>query len=532
MRPGAQASAFLEKVVRRCVYSVLTGDYEAFNDQPLVDKSEGVAFICFTDDPSLQRPGWEFRPIRSLFDEDPARTQREFKIRPHRHLADFDVSLYVDNSVLLTASPVRVFDRYGGSSFAAAPHTHRATLLEELAAVLDRRLDEEGRVLEQFSAYQASQPQVLSQRPFWGGILLRRHKVAEMVEFGEVWSAHVNRYSRRDQLSINAAMDRAAVTASVMRIDNHASWFHAWPRHVERVVERRVHAGPGAVDLRRAALAEALARQTLERQTEAIVTAQRILTNRQLARDGAGRSLDTAVVATQAAANLLARSFVRCGNGRVLFVDPAGRRGSALVERGGVPDHEAMHLWRHLVGLEEWTDVVDVGANFGEMLVNVDPPEGARVVACEPDPRVGPFLESTLARLPFPVELVRKAVALGSTTLAEILAAHPAPADRRRVLLRLDVEERAPDVLSGLGPQSDRYGALHVMLKTRHLADDVLRELLGAYAVHLFERRTRRLMLLDDATLAGYRRALSDDRFHARHPVLTRKGTKSGQSLS
>jgi hypothetical protein len=48
----------------------------------------------------------------------------------------------------------------------------------------------------------------------------------------DIWLAHVLRYSRRDQLSLNVALKRARLTPEVLRIDNHESYFHSWPKGI------------------------------------------------------------------------------------------------------------------------------------------------------------------------------------------------------------------------------------------------------------------------------------------------------------
>jgi hypothetical protein len=50
----------------------------------------------------------------------------------------------------------------------------------------------------------------------------------------ELWTAHVFRYSRRDQLSVNLAFRLAGLTPTTIGIDNLESWFHQWPVAVER----------------------------------------------------------------------------------------------------------------------------------------------------------------------------------------------------------------------------------------------------------------------------------------------------------
>src|SRR5665647_394091 len=86
---------------RLCVFTTLIGQYEQLNEQPVAAQS-GIPFLCLTDDPDLRSESWQIRPVSPVFGMDPIRSQRDFKLRPHLHLPDFDASIYIDNSVLLT----------------------------------------------------------------------------------------------------------------------------------------------------------------------------------------------------------------------------------------------------------------------------------------------------------------------------------------------------------------------------------------------------------------------------------------------
>ena len=192
------------------------GGYEFLNEQPMALKSD-IPFICFTDDPDLRSETWQVRHVSPLFSMDPARSQRDFKLRPHVHLPEFDISLYIDNAVLLTQPPEQVFERYALSSgFALAEHSFRDTVLMEFLEVIKQGLDDAGRVFEQLNYYSLVSPEVLEEHPYWGGILLRDHRVPKVREMLDIWYSSVLRYSRRDQLSANAAFRQAGLTPEVM----------------------------------------------------------------------------------------------------------------------------------------------------------------------------------------------------------------------------------------------------------------------------------------------------------------------------
>ncbi|MEN9316469.1 MAG: hypothetical protein RIS35_2862 [Pseudomonadota bacterium] len=543
--------------MKPCIYTIIGSGADTFNPQPLADKSAGLPFLCFTTDPKLRSPGWDVRVITNLFPSDAARSLSDVKTRPHRYLADFDVSLYVDNSVLLTESPARIFGRYAGSRFALAARSSRLSLLEEFDEVLRQGLDDERRVLEQFEHYRSALPRVLLERPWWDGVMLRHHNTKAMVDFGEIWSAHVNRYSAREGLSLNHAMLESGVQPSWMGADMLTSWFHSWPVSA-RGSGDPVRQGPFGEKVPHGfSFQEVHARFRIRRQTEDAIIAHAVATSRDPARRTGTGGFDPGTQGVMRSAALAMKSFVRCRNGRTIFANPADPRGLALVQRGGNLNPGGLHLWRYLLALEEWTDVIDVGANYGEMLVNVDLPETARIVACECNPEILPYLEATLGRLPVDVSLEKRAIAkhsgtveflvdgnwsgtsrlsqegktaspgmrptrLEATTLREVLARSDQPIAERKLLLKLDVEGLELDVLLGLGEDLARLAAIGIMLEIVHLSDEHLSALLGMFDLHLMDRRARRLVALRPGSVAELRNRLKDDRYHVMDAVLTR----------
>ena len=217
---------------RICVYTCLMGNSEALNEQPFATSS-GMPFICFTDDPDLRSETWDVRVVPRLFGMDPVRSQRAVKILPYEFLPDFDASLYIDNSVLLAQAPEALIERsFPASGFCLLEHSFRATVLDEFLEVVALGLDDKGRIFEQLKHYTEECPAVLQEKPYWGAILLRDHGHATVRKMLEIWFAHVQRYSRRDQLSVNLAFRLAGLAPDVLRFDNYKSEYHSWPHKI------------------------------------------------------------------------------------------------------------------------------------------------------------------------------------------------------------------------------------------------------------------------------------------------------------
>lgn len=212
------------------VYTVVMGA-----DYPLPDPvpCPGVAYICFTNMPDLAPNGWTIRVVDPLFPLDLVRSSREQKIRPHRWLAEFDRSLYIDTTVQLTGSPVALWDYLvpdEGVVFGAMPHSFRATVEDEFGVVKGKGFDDRAVLARQLDTYRKTAPDILQRRPIWGGMLARRHADPALQEAMELWFAHVLRYGRRDQLSLVLAVSQLPPAAvSLISCNNHRSDFHRWP---------------------------------------------------------------------------------------------------------------------------------------------------------------------------------------------------------------------------------------------------------------------------------------------------------------
>jgi FkbM family methyltransferase len=104
------------------------------------------------------------------------------------------------------------------------------------------------------------------------------------------------------------------------------------------------------------------------------------------------------------------KNFVDLPAGGRLFVDLEDARGRALLESNGNFNPSSVRLWNLILQLHNWPTVIDVGANYGEMIATASIPEFAQVFAFEPNPRILPFLKKTLSTLESRVSVLEVAV--------------------------------------------------------------------------------------------------------------------------
>ena len=185
-----------------CVYTVKIGNYDSLLEQSVAAQSS-AKFICFTDDKTLKSDSWEIRLIEPVLPADMPRSSRHPKICAHRYLPDYELSIYMDASVMLSAPPERLIEelfRPSACDMVCLQHTWADSLMSELFAIVAGGHDEAARCVEQVNHYYLS-PHYPSAPPIWGGLLIRRHNSEAVIQAMELWFTHVLRYSRRDQLS-------------------------------------------------------------------------------------------------------------------------------------------------------------------------------------------------------------------------------------------------------------------------------------------------------------------------------------------
>lgn len=230
---------------RFCVYTVLLGGHELLNEQP-VAKDSSIDFICFTDNKKITSKSWKLIYIEPVFPLDLARSSRFPKICPHRFLPEYSTSLYIDNSLVLKKTPEVILHELMGDKnvdFVCVKHSYRETVLDEFIEVTRLQLDTLNTIMEQLNAYHLSDPEVLSEKPLKGAFLLRNHNNAAVVDAMEEWMAHVLRYSRRDQLSLNFILRRKKVQMNKLDFDFLNSDYFTWPVVAGRDQERYMHSG-------------------------------------------------------------------------------------------------------------------------------------------------------------------------------------------------------------------------------------------------------------------------------------------------
>ena len=243
------------------------------------------------------------------------------------------------------------------------------------------------------------------------------------------------------------------------------------------------------------------------------------------------------------------------GLGRRLHVDPADARGAELRARSGDVNQGSMRLWRVLVARGGWDVVLDVGANYGEMLLGVDLSSVPIVAAYEPNPRVLPYLQRSIAdagvaHVAHPLAVADRdgatlvfaidtewsgtsglvghrgdraehrveEVEVHATTLDAQLV-ELGVADDARVLVKVDVEGAEAAVLAGAATLLARTGWA-MMLETIHMPLDEQVALLERFDVVALDLATGELVRVPSMSTDALARLLETGWLHGQDLAL------------
>lgn len=200
-----------KKLGKIVVYTCITGGYDDLR-KPV--KTDGVDYICFTDDLNMPANGWELRPMPDGLDGlTKAKQQRMVKILAHKYLPDYDISIYVDGSFEVKAD-VKEFIKpfiYDGHTIFIPEHPARNCIYKECETVKKIKKDTTDLPDKQMKKYREEgfpERFGLTQN----NVIVRWHNNDDCIQVMEVWAEQVRNFSHRDQLSFFYALWKTKAT--------------------------------------------------------------------------------------------------------------------------------------------------------------------------------------------------------------------------------------------------------------------------------------------------------------------------------
>lgn len=183
-------------------------------DRLISDQNKGNAFFtAYLDDSAKESSRWNIKPAYDLF-KDPRRNSRIHKILIHKY-SNADVTIWIDGRMKLLFTPEELVEKYlKNYDMAIFSHITRDCVYEEAVTCARLGLDDPKLILEQVKHYQSIEfPE--HKGLCEGGFIIRRNNERTR-NFNEAWWADYCRFSRRDQISLVPALDKAGVIVNMI----------------------------------------------------------------------------------------------------------------------------------------------------------------------------------------------------------------------------------------------------------------------------------------------------------------------------
>ena len=185
---------------KNVIYTAIYGNKDVLRNPLVVDKD--YDYVCFTDDKNLKSDVWNCTYSPAIHD-DPVRSAKVFKAKPHEYFKEYDISLWIDANFLIKSNVHSFLDKTNN--------------LKETNMLLFQH--DQGRDCTANS------------------ILLRRHNSDDIVKLSDMWWEEISNFSRRDQLSFCYCLWKLSMKYYLLKYPNvnirNNEWFHWLPHNFE-----------------------------------------------------------------------------------------------------------------------------------------------------------------------------------------------------------------------------------------------------------------------------------------------------------
>ncbi|HKM04754.1 MAG TPA: glycosyltransferase domain-containing protein [Lachnospiraceae bacterium] len=211
------------------IYTAIFGNYDELKEPEFIDKE--ADYICFTDNKNLKSSTWSIITIDAMYEDDPLRKAKIYKILPHKYLPEYNWSIWVDASVRIKKSLVQLlFNQVGKENCLFIIHGIRICAYEEAKVCMEGKLDSVSTIERQMNEYKKNGfPKDFGLIAC--GLLWRNHNDKEVIELMEQWWSEIERGSRRDQLSLPYCLWKSKFKFDYMDINLYNNSYFEVEKH-------------------------------------------------------------------------------------------------------------------------------------------------------------------------------------------------------------------------------------------------------------------------------------------------------------
>lgn len=185
------------------VFTAIVNGYDQLFVPDNIDPA--VDYVCFSDTPMNGYGLWEIRPI-PYYHPDPTRRARYVKTHAPSLLGNYEIAVWIDANILFRGKLQKYISLVKGcAAIGFISHPVRTCVYQEARACIELKKDDPAVINEQIDRYRnegVPPHQGMFETNFF--VCSLQHEKSK--SFMRAWWREIDRYSRRDQLSVNYAL--------------------------------------------------------------------------------------------------------------------------------------------------------------------------------------------------------------------------------------------------------------------------------------------------------------------------------------
>ena len=185
------------------VYTVITGGFDQLS--PIKYPEKNVDYYCFSDNKELTSSEWKIKYIENKENVSSRMLSKYYKILGGESLEKkYDIVVYMDGNIQLECPVTKIIDEYcnlNKNSIFFLPHTERSCTYQEGEEIIRLNLDYPRIVKNQLKIYE-KEGFPKNYGLVCSGFIVRNPKDRKVKETLKFWCSQVEKYSKRDQLSV------------------------------------------------------------------------------------------------------------------------------------------------------------------------------------------------------------------------------------------------------------------------------------------------------------------------------------------
>lgn len=197
-------------VKKYVIYTAIFGKFDHLLEPVFIPAQ--CDFVCFTDQPLRSRT-WKVIRVEPPVPGDGTRSNRYYKMLPHKFFNQYEISIYIDGNVQVVGNITAFAEKHlsrsvmAGVDHATYPAISLKTLKEHMEHLTmpgqEKKHGEDFALIKRQYDFYLEEGFPDTNGVLWTMMLMRRHNNPSLIRAMEAWWHELNQWSKRDQMSFN-----------------------------------------------------------------------------------------------------------------------------------------------------------------------------------------------------------------------------------------------------------------------------------------------------------------------------------------